>query len=141
MSAAEEPAGRGGRSTGRSIAAVLFGFLVMSVVVVLFDVVAGGGNGEAAPPDSEDLRVRIRLFVDVVAATAGGYAAAWIAPGRPIVHAGALAVVVGLLGVTSALVYLGQQPLTYSILLVVLVIPAVLLGGWLRARRAGARSG
>lgn len=122
---------------GRSVAAIVFGFLVMSVVVVAFERVESVLAGEAVSGLPSDPYVGLRLLVDLVAAGAGGFSTAWIANARPLWHAGVLAVVVALLGVTAAIVYLGQQPLIYVSVQIALVFPAVLLGGWLRWRGAG----
>ena len=68
-------------------------------------------------------------------AVLGGYIAAMLAKHAEIQHALALGGASMMLGLINLVNSLGRQPLWYLVALLVIVMPAVGLGGWLRARQ------
>ncbi|MCH8328663.1 MAG: hypothetical protein IID15_09120 [Candidatus Marinimicrobia bacterium] len=119
----------------RSILAVLGGYLVM-YIAILVPFFIWFREPSAA------LTLGFMLFslaFGFMAATAGGYVAAAIARRKEMAHVAALASFATLLGVYIMTRLADMAPLWYQVTLIVTMIPAVLLGGFVRAgRRAGA---
>jgi hypothetical protein len=151
---------------GRLILAVLLGYLVMAVCVMLAFSVAFVAPDFAFEKDSYEVTpawIGYALLLSFVAAAVGGFVAVWLA-GRPDARAAvALAGVVFLLAVGSAVVQLGRdrpeakpaeiaregmmeraskavQPTWYAFTLPFLGAAGALLGGWLKGRSGGAVS-
>lgn len=72
------------------------------------------------------------LAYSLIFATAGGYVTGIIGHENPLHYALILAIAVLLLSGMSAVYQRGQQPVSYQILVLVLVPACVMLGGWLR---------
>ena len=140
---AEAPAER---HLGRSIAAVVAGFVVIFVASTAIDQVlhATGVYPPAGQPMSNPLWLLATAY-RLVISVAGCYLAARLAPGRPMKHALALGVI-GVCLSLAATVYTwdkgpGFGPKWYPIGLVVTALPSAWLGGWLYLRRsAGGRT-
>lgn len=119
----------------RSIGAVLAGWGVVGILVILTDAVlmklfphdyvAG-----QMPPDRLAL---VSLATGTLYSVAGGWVTARIAAYKPWTHAVALALWGETLGLISTMMTLGQIQLWYQVGLLVLWAPAVALGCWLRA--------
>ena len=75
------------------------------------------------------------LFYGFMAATGGGYITALVARDRELAHAMALAGLSVLLSLVNMYTAAGKEPIWYQVSNMVLVVPAVLLGGYLRRVR------
>jgi len=124
---------------GRSIVAVIAGFLATIVLSVACDAIvraaapgAFGTDGRAPSPAMMGLGIAYTLL----SATAGGFIAALIARRSAILHA----LVLGTLGAVATLLIIVAAPASQRTIAMfvsaMLVIPATVLGGWLRARGA-----
>jgi hypothetical protein len=128
---------------GRSILAVLAGYLTLAAAVVAVDFSLGtlfpGAFPEpvepgARPPTAGWLGV-ILLYSSVFAVL-GGYVAAWVARRSERLHALAFGLLLEAMTLAEWYATRGWRPAWYHALLALLPIPAALLGGWLRSRRA-----
>jgi hypothetical protein len=122
---------------GRSIAAVVIGFVVIGALAFGADAIlratvpgAFTANGRMEDP-------AMLLFVlgyVTLFAVAGCYLTARLAPRRPMAHA----LVLGLLGlcfnVVGTMAQWDHAPAWYHVLALALVMPSAWLGGWLRER-------
>jgi hypothetical protein len=122
----------------RSVLAVLGGYLTMATVVML-----GTGAIKMLSPSwvaAEGAPTAPYLVINVaysfIAALTGGYVAAWIASRLFLLHAIALGAFVLVMTIISAVLYENRQPRWYQVLLGVLMPLAVVLGGWVRARKS-----
>jgi hypothetical protein len=125
----------------RSIGAVLAGFVVVVVLSTGTDFVLESTH--IFPSPSEQMNrpgiLAIALAYRCLFTVIGGWVAARLAPGRPVLHA----LVLGLIGTAFALLgcfvmwNVGQH--WYPVALVISAIPCTWLGGWLveRTGRAG----
>jgi len=122
---------------GRSLLAVIAGFTATVALSVACDAIvrmaapgAFGPEGHAASPGM----MAFGVFYTLLAATAGGFVAGWIARRHPILHA----LVLGTLGAIATLVIILAAPAAERtagmFVSAMLVIPATVLGGWLRSR-------
>jgi hypothetical protein len=130
---------------GRSILAVVLGYVVVGVIVMAADwlsvsLMLPGPDAQPTPA-----YLAVNLLCGAVAAALGGYVAALIGRRAPFRHGVALAVVLFVLAVASAVAFQfvklpeNAPPPWYPWALVALAPPCALAGGWLRAaRRAGA---
>ena len=122
---------------GRSIVAIIAGFVATVALSVACDALvrmaapgAFGADGRAASP----AMMAFGVLYTLLAATAGGFIAAWIARRGEILHA----LVLGTLGAVATLLIIVAAPAAQRTIgmfvSAMLVIPATVLGGWLRAR-------
>jgi len=122
----------------RSTGAVLAGYIAIGILVVATDQLVGAINpGEylsgQTPPTYYFV---VSLFTAPIYSILGGYFCAWIAKVRRWKHVIALVLFGEAMGVVSMIVAWGKQPFWYGLALLVLYPPAVLLGGYLRIRKA-----
>ena len=124
-----------------SIGAVLAGFALTFVLSVLGDVVmhASGVFPPMGQPMAASLFVLATAYRTVFT-VAGGYLTAGLAPRRPMRHAVVLGAI-GILAATAGTLATWNKgpefgPKWYPISLVVLALPSVCAGAWLRVRRA-----
>ncbi len=122
----------------RSILAVLLGWAAVGVLVVSTDMTLMKlfpdqyVQGKLPP----GYLAAISLATSTLWSVLGGYITARLAPPRkPWHHIVALAIWGELLGIASSIATWGQTQIWYQIGLLVLWVPAVALGGWLRAGR------
>jgi hypothetical protein len=119
----------------RSVAAVLAGFAIMSVLVVAGIAAAAalmlGGSQVPTTP-----YLAVNLGYSAAASALGGYLTARLASRRPLTHALVLAALVGALGVASALAAppSSGQPAWYPWVVSGLGVVGVALGGSTLAR-------
>ena len=122
---------------GRSVLAVMAGFVATVVLSVGCDALvraaapgAFGADGRTASP----AMMAFGVFYTLLAATAGGFVTARIANRGEVLHA----LVLGTLGAISTLIIILAAPAPERtagmFVSAMLVIPATVLGGWLRAR-------
>ena len=124
------------RSIGRSVGAVVAGFVAVVVLSIATDFIchALGVFPPLGQPMSAGLYA-LALAYRTLFTVAGGYIAARLAPRRPLAHAVALGVIGIVAGTAGAVAMwqLGDQ--WYPIALVLLALPSTWLGGWLFSRR------
>jgi hypothetical protein len=120
----------------RSILAVIAGYAAMVAVVILCTVVikqmAPGWMGDDGSPQL--MYVITNLGYSFTAALLGGYIAAAIGSRAPLTHAGALAALMLLFSIFSAMQMRGRQPVWYQIALTIVAPLGALLGGLIRAQ-------
>jgi hypothetical protein len=122
----------------QSLLAVLGGFAAMAVVVMITTAIAaqllvpGGMRATAAPgtPLPQAYLVT-NLGCSALAAFIGGALTARIAGHDPLIHGGALAMLMALMSTASARQYRGLQPRWYQLTLMTLMPLIALLGAWL----------
>jgi len=129
------------RRTGRSIVAVIVGFLVVVVLSLGTDVVlhATGIYPPWFQPMAGPLWV-LALAYRIPYGIAGGYATAALAPRRPVRHA----VILGFIGLALSILGAAMHwnagpeygPKWYNLSLVVTALPLSWLGGLLGSKRA-----
>jgi len=126
-----------GALMARSILAVIGGYAVTVVCVVALDfgfgaLVPGGRGSPSSPPTS--LMV-LNVAFGIPCAVLGGYVCALIARRAEVMHALVLGIVAEAMSIASLILQLGSQPLWYGLALVLIVLPSMLAGGYLRANR------
>lgn len=114
---------------------MLAGWASVGVLVVLTDYLIGMLFPERwirgkTPPD--DLAA-LSLATSTIWSVVGGWVTARLAPGKPWAHILALIVWGELMGIISNIATWGLMQTWYAIGLLILWVPAVILGGWLRA--------
>jgi len=122
----------------RSLLSVALGYVVMLVAMIVGDtaltaLAPGVMPQPGEPPDP--VYFAFKLGTGFFFIMAGGYMTALLAGRQELIHAlglGALSVAMSIL---EAIYYPGQQPLWYSIALMFLSIPSVLIGGYFRVRQ------
>lgn len=126
----------------KSVLSVIAGFLTMAIVVMLGTFAAAaallpGGlaavrNSQGPPPSQSGTYLLANLAVSFIAAVLGGWVAARLAPGSPKAHVIALAVLVVLMSIATAVTQkaaTSNQPGWYPITIAVLGVVGVLVGG------------
>lgn len=122
----------------RSIAAVLVGYLVTAVLVIVGTVAASAallpGAGRDPTVVVPTLYLAVNLGLSLLAAAAGGYVCGWIAPARPFLHAAILAGLFEILSLSMALSSGAApgQPRWYPWVIGLLGMAGVLAGGAIR---------
>lgn len=122
----------------RSIAAVVSGFILVTVLSIGADVALMGLAPEAFGPDGHTRSGPVLLVVVVYVAlftVIGGYVTAAIASHRPIAHAlslGALGLIAGVAGTAANW---DSAPAWYHAAVLLQVMPSAWLGGYLQASR------
>jgi hypothetical protein len=123
----------------RSAGAVVVGFIVAAVLVMLVTFVAswflvpGFRENPMAPPTGPYLVANV--LGSLLAAVAGGYAAARAAGRAPLMHAGALGLLLLGMTVASGGEPAPGQPAWYPMAIAVLAAAGALAGGVVRARK------
>jgi hypothetical protein len=118
----------------QSVLAVLAGFVVMTVIVIVSTVVlargmtppAIGRGGGMPRPGSGYLMAN--LGCSALAALVGGYLTASMAESAPVLHGVALAVLMIFMSALSMRQSMGTQPRWYAVVLMT-VMPAIAVGG------------
>jgi len=120
----------------RSVIAVLAGYAAMAAVVVALTVIvkriSPAWAGSEATPNAP--YAYTNLMYSFGAAMIGGYVAAVIGSHAPLAHACALAAVVLLLSIVSAVQIGDRQPRWYQLSLAIIGPLGAVIGGWLRAK-------
>jgi|SRR5665213_463867 len=120
-----------GRSTPRSVLAVIVGYLIFALSAFAFFQITGQPPHQAAPIPI----MLASIAFGMVFALLGGYVAAWLARRRPLAHASAVAVLLALGAAISLLGTLGTGAIWSQVAALALMAPAAVLGGWLRLRQ------
>ena len=125
------------RSPGRSIFAVLTGFIVIGALSFSADALARRAwpdAFDAAGATRDETVLLITIGYVAVFAIAGCYLAARLAPERPMAHALVLGVLGLLFNVVGTVMMWGTAPMWYHVVSLLLVMPYAWIGGWLRER-------
>ena len=116
----------------RSIAAVIAGYLVFGIAAgILFAIVKQDPHSVA----STAYMVGTTAYGAVFAAL-GGYLTASLAPRLPMAHVAVLAGIIAGGAVVSILTRASDEAMWSQVAAIVVIAPAVLIGGWMKARRA-----
>ena len=125
------------RSTVHSFLAVLGGFAAMALIVVVTTAIAaqmlvpGGMRGMATPgAPLPPAYLAANLLCSALAALAGGAVTARIAGHDPLIHGGALAMLMVLMSWASMKQAEGRQPRWYQLTLMTLMPALALVGAW-----------
>ena len=127
------------RNLGRSILAVIAGFVAVVVLSIGTDVAlrAAGILPPFAQPMSNSLFLLATAYRSIYS-VAGSYIAAHLAPARPMKHAlllGVVGLVVSAVGAVATWNKTELGPHWYPLALVVLAMPCAWLGGLLQRRK------
>jgi hypothetical protein len=104
--------------------------VVVALTVLVKRIAPAWVGSERAPGSSY---VYTNLLFSYGAAMIGGYVAAVIGASAPLAHACALAVIVLVLSIVSAVQIGDRQPRWYQVTLALLGPLGVVIGGWIRA--------
>jgi hypothetical protein len=121
----------------RSILAIVAGFLFIGALAFGAGAVLQAAGMAPAPgePLTDTGPVLLETAYVAVFAIAGCWLAAWLAPGRPMLHALILGVLGLAFNVMGAVATWGQRPVWAVVLNLALVMPYAWLGGRLRERQ------
>jgi hypothetical protein len=111
----------------RSIGAVIAGYLLFAVSAFLFFRLSGQAPHAAAAPAV----MAGSIGVGVVAAFAGGFAAARLAGRKPLAHGLAVAAVIALGASVSLAGTIGHGAIWSQVAALLLMAPAAAIGGWM----------
>ena len=128
---------------GRSVAAVVIGFVLIGVLSFGTDAAVRAAMPGAFTPGggtSDPLLLVAALAYVTLFAVAGCYLAARLAPRRPMAHALVLGVLGLLFNVAGTIATWSAYPAWYHVTALLLVMPSAWLGGWLRERELGRRA-
>ena len=132
----------------RSILAVILGWVIAIIVVMVFFF---GGMAAFAPElmkmAPEDMTGPIEsiplllsmLAGNIVGGIFGGFFCGLIAKQAPLKHAAILGVLFELGFIVDGIATWGKAPIWYFLLSAMLLLPCVVLGGWIRARQVGSK--
>jgi hypothetical protein len=122
----------------RSILAVIAGSVVWMVTALGMDAIlmslwpqwfVEGGKVESVP------LLLFTMCYALLFGVLGGYVTAVIARRAEVKHALALGILQLLMGIAATIKFWDTAPAWYHIAFLTLLVPAILLGGWLRANR------
>lgn len=122
----------------RSILAVIAGSVVWMVTALGMDAIlmsiwpqwfSAGGRVESVP------LLLFSMSYSLLFGVLGGYVTAVVARRAEVKHALALGILQLLMGIAATIKFWDTAPAWYHIIFLSLLIPAILLGGWLRANR------
>ncbi|HEU4628731.1 MAG TPA: hypothetical protein VFS08_03270 [Gemmatimonadaceae bacterium] len=124
----------------RSVLAIVVGYLASAVLVLIGFTVLGrlAPSAVSLAGLAAERRPGIVfgvLLMDAVIAVVGGYVTALIARRAPIGHAFALGALMLLLGIVTSWVSPEREPTWYAIWMPIVVLPAAVIGGMIRARQ------
>jgi len=122
-------------SLARSILAVIVGYMVMMLAVIVLTLIMvktmGLKSGHPTPG-----YLAVNAGYSFLAAAIGGFVTASIARIKPLPHAAALAVLICVLTVVSYRGYRGNQPFWYQVAMVIVPSLCAIAGAALQARNA-----
>jgi hypothetical protein len=125
------------RSALRSIAAVIAGVAAIGVTSFAADYIVTTMAPDAFATGTQHANTPILIFIaaySIVLSALGGYVTAWLAPRAPAKHVIALAVLQLIGGIVAGVEAEGIFPQWFSFAVVILPVPAIILGGMIRSR-------
>jgi hypothetical protein len=121
----------------RSIAAVVAGFVAMAAIVMLLTVLLGGLPGMAAPDGgASNLWLVVNLAYSFLAAAAGGWVVARLAPAAGMAHAVSLVALLVLMNVSGGMEPMPGQPDWYPVVILLILVCGLPLGAYVQVQRA-----
>jgi hypothetical protein len=115
----------------RSILAVVIGYVLFAAsAFAMFRV-----TGQAPHAIATTSFMLLSSAGGMLGACIGGYAAGWIAGGRPLAHGIAVGLVLALGATVSLVSTLGHGEIWSQLTALLLMAPSAALGGWLRAKQ------
>lgn len=120
---------------GRSILAVVAGFIAWSILWLLSNIAIAGAFPEAFREDGTTQSVGILvllLFDSATFSLLSGWLTGFVAKGREMHHGLVLGIVLLAVGVAVQIGYWDVMPLWYHLIFLVLLLPMAALGGKLR---------
>jgi len=117
----------------RSILSVVVGYLIFGLTAFVLFQISGQPPHQSVPIS---FMVGSTIY-GCVFAFLGGYAAAFLAKDRPLVHGVAVAFVLALGAALSLISTIGKGAVWSQVAALALMAPSAVLGGWLRGRKAG----
>ncbi len=135
--AAGEIQAKSERAVLRSIGAVVAGFVAVFILDVAVDAIleAAGIFPQPPAPFVVPWMVVLAIVYRTVFNSVGGYLTAMLAPNHPMRHTLILAGIGFAASITGLFAAAGASAPYYPIALVILALPSVWLGGWLRVRK------
>ncbi len=125
---------------GRSILAVVVGYLVTGILVAVRSACMMVLFPAPRPTASPGMMVEaLSLVLDFICAVVGGYITAWIARRNEVGHALILGLLMTVIGIVLLVASHGTVPIGYRIALLIIATPGAVLGGVIRARQKGSR--
>jgi hypothetical protein len=128
------------RHIGRSIGAVLAGFIVVVILSIGTDLLLHAiGILPRLGDQVSDSLLLVATIYRTIYSIAGSYVTAWLAPNRPMKHAlagGVVGLVIGTVGAITTWNGAGMGHHWYSIALAVLALPCAWVGGKLRSAQS-----
>lgn len=115
----------------RSVVAVVVGYLIFAVSAFAFFRLSGQAPHAVAPVPI----MATSIAVGMVAAVLGGYVAARLAPGQPLAHGVAVAVVLAIGAAVSLMMTATSGAVWSQVAALVAMAPCAVLGGRLGAGR------
>ena len=119
---------------GRSIGAVVVGYLVMAILVIVTTQAVTALFPAWCSPQNITY-VLFNLAYSLVFALVGGYATAFVAGRAEVRHAAVLAGLAVVLAILTLVAEYGKQPLWYQVALLVVMPVAMVGGGYCRSRQ------
>jgi hypothetical protein len=130
-----------GEKMGRSILAVIAGYLIIAVAVMALFAISFPDADPANIPAPSMGFMLFSIVYGFVFAVLGGYVTALLAKRAEMKHTLALGALGVVLGIISMVTAAGREPLWYQITNMVVIAAAVLLGGYFRTRKVKAQAG
>ena len=127
---------------GRSILAIVTGFVVIAALSIGTDFALGAMGVYPRPPaplTDTTLLVLSQVYVAVYAIF-GCWLTAAMAPDRPMRHALILGALGLIFNLAAASANAARVPMWYVVAAIVLVMPYAWIGGWLRERQLAGRA-
>lgn len=122
----------------RSILAVIAGIVTWMVTALGMDAILMSLAPQWFGPNGKVYSVPLMLFMmaySLLFSVMGGYVAALIARRKELQHAFVLGVLQLLMGIVATIYFFDTAPLWWHVTFLALLIPANVLGGWLRLTR------
>lgn len=132
-----------GRSTGRGVLAVVAGlFTVVALDLGIDAIMHAIGAFPSGKQPMNDRQCLLGVSYRLIDGIIGGYVAARLAPGKPLLHAAVLGGIGIVLSLVGAIVTWNMNlgPRWYSVALVAVALPCAAIGGAIRARQLASQT-
>ena len=124
------------KSILRSVAAIISGFIVITLLSLGADAVIMNLSPELFTGDGSTKNFVPLIFALLYSCffyAAGGYVTAWIAQRFEVLHAFALALLLLVMTILATVQMFDTAPLWWHLAILILIIPSVMIGGYLRS--------